>query len=637
MADPKIVRGDITYTKIDGEWYKSTGIGDSRVPIEIQDPSPRTLDEIYQSETPGQAVTKTPPPAAPAPAPSGAILTTDQVDTFTKLIRDNPKGWENFITTIKQTYPEIFGDIEPYTEEEKSKWSAEKLATHLQDQEEYKKVPKPDVDPASQTTKDIIILADPCKNNFFAQVEAYLGNFFKLITRVGNFALNLPGEIKEVVGLIGSAAKQFIGQIMNTVTKKLIKWINKGMLALTQQIFNTITSPVDALAKAVGMQEGLMNPVNALFKAIKCLAAKVSDALTGVIEDMIVSMVKNVLNVPTCAVQEFIGALTGKITGLIDSALGPLLGPIQSVLGTVFKVRDAVLSGINTIRKIANLFKCGEKRKCPTTYKYKIDVGILKDRDNEEQKDALDKALDFSLSKGASNLIGDFQNEYGSWSIFGGEAPDAADGTLPPCNTGNIFKCGTPKVEFFGGGGSGVAGEVILGNFINKLDQDDIFGGVQKTASIVGVNITQPGEGYTEAPFVSFSDGCEQGYGAYGRAIIDTNRNSPTYGEVTSVVVFSEGENYPAEDPQDSFIDTVVIENPGSGYADDDVVENDDVTVTFRGGSISRVELKNQSAYRSLPELNIRTLTGSGAILRPVMTTRRRPQTEVARVIDCVS
>jgi len=343
------------------------------------------------------------------------------------------------------------------------------------------------------------------------------------------------------------------------------------------------------------------------------------------------------LNVPTCAVQEFIGALTGKITGLIDSALGPLLGPIQSVLGTVFKVRDAVLSGINTIRKIANLFKCGEKRKCPTTYKYKIDVGILKDRDNEEQKDALDKALDFSLSKGASNLIGDFQNEYGSWSIFGGEAPDAADGTLPPCNTGNIFKCGTPKVEFFGGGGSGVAGEVILGNFINKLDQDDIFGGVQKTASIVGVNITQPGEGYTEAPFVSFSDGCEQGYGAYGRAIIDTNRNSPTYGEVTSVVVFSEGENYPAEDPQDSFIDTVVIENPGSGYADDDVVENDDVTVTFRGGSISRVELKNQSAYRSLPELNIRTLTGSGAILRPVMTTRRRPQTEVARVIDCVS
>ena len=563
-------------------------------------------------------------------------LTTEQLDTFNQLIKDNPPGWEGTIATIKKTYPEEFAGVEPYTEEEKLKWSAEELVTYQQRREEYKKAPKPDVDPASITTGDVIILADPCKNNFFAQTEAYLSNFFKLITRVGNFYLNLPGEISEVVGLIGTAAKGFIGQIMNTVTKALTKWIKSGMAALAQQIFNTVASPIDALAKVVGVQSDLLNPVNALFKAIKCLAAKVSDALTGVIEDMIVGMVKNVLNVPTCAVQEFIGALTGKITGLIDSFLGPLLGPIQSVLGTVFKVRDAVLTGINTIRKVANLFKCGEKKKCPTTYKYKIDVGILKDRDNDEQKDDLDKALDFSLSGTVGRGLNDFQNEYGNWSIFGEKVGDS-DGTLPPCNTGNIFKCGTPKVEFFGGGGSGVAGEVILGNFINKLDQDDIFGGVQKTASIVGVNITQPGEGYTEAPFVAFSDGCEQGYGAYGRAIIDTNRNSPTYGEVTSVVVFSEGENYPAEDPQDSFIDTVVIEDPGTGYADDDVVENDDVTVTFSGGSISKVELKKQSAYRSLPELNIRTITGSGAIIRPVMTTRRRPQTEVARVIDCVS
>ena len=596
--------------------------------------------QVAAQESPGQVKTQTPPPAAPVPGLQAAAdidyLSPEQIDTFTQLIKDSPKGWEGSIKTIKDVYPDIFGDIEPYTEKEKSQWTAEQLAEYQQRREEYKKAPKPETDPASITTGDVIILADPCKNNFFAQVESYLSNFFKLITRVGNFALNLPGEISEVVGLIGSAAKGFIGQIMNTVTKKLIKWIKSGMAALAQQIFNTVASPIEALAKVVGVQSDLLNPVNALFKAIKCLAAKISDALTGVIEDMIVGMVKNCLNVPVCAVQEFIGALTGKITGLIDSFLGPLLGPIQSILGTVFKIRDAVLGGINTIRKIANLLKCGEKKKCPTTYKYKIDVGILKDRDNEEQKDGLDKALDFSLSKGASNLIGDFQEQYGKWSIFGENVGDA-DGTLPPCNTGNIFKCGTPKVEFFGGGGSGVAGEVILGNFINKLDQDDIFGGIQKTASIVGVNITQPGEGYTEDPFVAFSDGCEQGYGAYGRAIIDTNRNSPTYGEVTSVVVFSEGENYPAEAPQDSFIDTVVIEDPGSGYADDDVVENDDVAVTFSGGSISRVELKNQTAYRSLPELNIRTLTGSGAILRPVMTTRRRPQTEVARVIDCVS
>ena len=614
---------DLTATNIKNTPVESTNT------VEQQSPSP---EQPAQAETPqpGQEATE-------SPIPKAEELTKDQIESFTQLIQDNPPEWESTIDFLKKQYPDQFGSVEPYTKEEKDKFSAEEFVAWQQRQEEWKRRKKPDVDPASETTGNSVILADPCKNNFFAQVESFLQNFFKKITKAGNFVLNLPGEIKSVVDLIGTASKQFIGQIMNTVTKALVKWIKEGLAGVAQKIFNAVSSPIEALAKVIGVQSEVLNFSKKLFDAIKCLVAKISDALVGVIEDMIVSMVKNVLNVPVCAVQEFIGALTSKITGLIDSFLGPLLGPISKIIGVVFNLRDAILKGINTIRKIANLFKCGEKKKCPTTYKYVIDKGVQKDKDNNQQKDFLDKALDYSLSEGAGNLIGDFQRQYGKWSIFGETVGDAGS-ELPPCNTGNISKCGTPKVEFFGGGGAGASGQVILGNFINKIDKDDIFGGVQKTASIIGVNITRPGEGYTDAPFVAFSDGCEQGYGAYGRAIIDTNMNSPTYGQVTSVVIFSEGENYPAEAPEESYIDTVVIENPGSGYADNDVVENDDVKVTFSDGRVSTVEIrKQQSTYQSLPELNIRTLTGSGAILRPVMTTTQRPQTEVVRVIDCVS
>ena len=38
-------------------------------------------------------------------------------------------------------------------------------------------------------------------------------------------------------------------------------------------------------------------------------------------------------------------------------------------------------------------------------------------------------------------------------------------------HTGNILDCGLPRVEFFGGGGSGAVGDVILGNFIEQLDE----------------------------------------------------------------------------------------------------------------------------------------------------------------------
>ena len=68
---------------------------------------------------------------------------------------------------------------------------------------------------------------------------------------------------------------------------------------------------------------------------------------------------------------------------------------------------------------------------------------------------------------------------------------------------------------------------------------------VKTTGSILGVDLTYPGEGYTSEPLVSFVDNCDQGYGAYGRATIDKDPNSPTFGQLTGVLMISEGENYP--------------------------------------------------------------------------------------------
>ena len=50
-------------------------------------------------------------------------------------------------------------------------------------------------------------------------------------------------------------------------------------------------------------------------------------------------------------------------------------------------------------------------------------------------------------------------------------------------------------------------------------------------------------------PLIDFSDNCDQGYGAFGRVIIDKNVNSPTYGQITNVIIISEGENYPVDLP----------------------------------------------------------------------------------------
>ena len=150
--------------------------------------------------------------------------------------------------------------------------------------------------------------------------------------------------------------------------------------------------------------------------------------------------------------------------------------------------------------------------------------------------------------------MSDFETDVGAFELFGSKIGDSDP---VECNTSNITECGPPRLEIYGGDGEGAAGDIILGNFIEKLvpeliDQDAVraeTGGliqeagapeIKKLASIIGVDITYPGEGYTQEPLVSFVDNCDQGYGAYGRAVIDKDPNSPTFGQLTDIIIISE-------------------------------------------------------------------------------------------------
>ena len=48
-------------------------------------------------------------------------------------------------------------------------------------------------------------------------------------------------------------------------------------------------------------------------------------------------------------------------------------------------------------------------------------------------------------------------------------------------------------------------------------------------------------------------------------------------------------------------------------------------------------DLVTQVPYRSLPKLNIKTSTGIGGFVRPIMSNARRAPQEVIQVIDCYS
>ena len=580
------------------------------------------------------------------------FLSADQIDTFSDVIKTNSPFLQDQIKELKTSFPTEFGDISALTEDQINDFTS--IATdELQEKLSlYEKIALPDVTSISSTTGFTVIAADPNSARFFERTDTAMKNFFKIASEVDNFNLDLSGELSKLTKMVGNFSKTFIGKISDSLQNGLVSFIDNSMMTQANLIFTTFAAaqiPRPIALKAVkAFQSSLIGPVTKLFDGLGCLTSKVVSAMSGVISDMLTSMTKNMLNAPTCATQQFVGALTNKIADSIDNKVAPLLSPIQNILspiGAKFPIKDKIMGGIDFMSKVGGLFKCELPEKQTSSFKYTIDGLLKKDLGGGEHKSLLNGAMNAaattnSFLQKAESGLSKFEQAYGKWSIFGspvdsGGAHESAF-TGGNCYTGNQFACGPANVDFFGGnGGSGAKGNVILGNFLTKFDKDDIYGSLRKTASIIGVEITDPGSGYTSPPLISFGDKCDQGYGAYGKANIDKNPNSPTYGQVTSVTMTSIGENYPVDASKTTvngqfpevFIDDIIIEDPGSNYQEGDSISDDVRPVIETNpesrnfGRIVAIEIVNQIPYNRFPKMRVKSETGFGAVIRPIMST----------------
>ncbi len=575
------------------------------------------------------------------------VITEKKLEAYKELIKLNPESFKDQIKILKEKFPEKLGDINPYdidTLSEKQKDQAFRLL------EAYRQKNLVLLPPQSLATGMSIILADPTKDNFFAETEAQVSNFFKLITSAGDEIVNFPAELKNVVGSVSDLSKGFVSQIGNALTEKMEVFVQKGLEGLKQFFFATIPEKLTAIATTIRVQSALMDPVKMIMDKLGCLVGNAAGAIKGAIEDMLTGMVRNIINTPVCAAQQFIGGLVHKITNVIDSLIGPFVGPIEklmSPIGAVFKIKETIMGGLGIANKIKNLFKCNEATPPVATSNYVIDGGERKDQSDKQQQSSISKAFNAAnnafgrvkdakdgLLDGIEGGLSNFEKNYGEFEVFGSKLGSARDAGIGDCsNTGNEFNCGMPSIEFFGGDGFGAAGKVLMGRFINKFDKEDILGDIERVGSIIGVEMTNRGSGYTEPPLVAFTDSCDKGYGAYGQAIIDYNQNSPTFGQVIAVTITSQGENYPVGEEEDLYVKEVIIEQPGEGYVEGDIIDEFEICGVDSLGGITCVKTPD-SPYQDLPRINFNV--GTGAVLRPVMTTEI-PQTKVVEVIDCVT
>ena len=450
---------------------------------------------------------------------------------------------------------------------------------------------------------------------------------------------------------IVSATKPMIKDMVNTTFDDLAPQLNGGLHKLYKDKFGEVMKKTGnlALAKkaAQDAQIAMVNPVQSIQNLMPCAVKNITDKLTGDVANLLAEFVNNVDNFTDCIGDQFVGAIFNDIIKGINTELGDAIKGVADIFpsGDIEGLLRGKAEGLLGIASIFDDCDIPTADLGGKTNKWILGGGP----GNLNLENIAGKVLEIAnaaqeLKEAAASPGG----VLGNLGFFDFMRPDVStpgfSSTLSDCYTGPPLNCSGIKVNLFGGGGSGAEVNPILGAIVS-----DTF--AKQTASLIGMKVKNPGSGYTSPPFVEIEDTCRKGYGAVARSVIDYDPSSPTYQQVTDVYIVSAGENYPVIEPEEGdegpyTIDHVVVVKPGQNYKQEDIVRDNKGNVyekflDERGRILNVIppdpSTNNLETFTSLPELEIISSTGVGALLKAQLLPRPEYQGKVKQVIDCIS
>ena len=452
-------------------------------------------------------------------------------------------------------------------------------------------------------------------------------------------------EIKVRTEQVKGLASGFVNGMVVDFAEQAIPLMKQGLEMLYQKVFGLVLAATGSypIARAAGLaaQQAMAIPIKFLQDQLPCIVNSILNKIGDTVESLLGSIVDNVDNFVQCVADQTIGVLANDIIGQAADGLSAALGGLDKIMQFInsFSSPGAFVENLmrNTIGGLLGLIGvagCNDEKEKDAMGPCKTILGVGPAfNEPSDLKGIIDNA---NIAKAATNIANvaglDFEGVQdvaegikgvvGAFDIFNPDSKKpgfASD--IGGCYTGPPQFCKPPTINIFGGGGDGAVAAPLFGF-------PDFGTG---TASIIDIEITNPGNGYTYPPFVQVVDSCNQGYGAIARATVKD-------GKIDKIYMSSVGENYPVEEVEPLVVTKVDVINPGSGFTDDDII-SDNLGNLYEadivGGAIIRVTPINTVDITELPRITITSVSGSGAVLIPKLG-KRPPQEEVTQVIDCI-
>ena len=195
------------------------------------------------------------------------------------------------------------------------------------------------------------------------KIEGPLNKFLNKASKGLGEAFDMIDGLDETVSEISDAMEGLTTNMSTLLQDKLGEFINSGMMAAKNHIFNTITNPLAAFAQNTAFANAALSPISGLMGAFGCLGSTIKKALKGTIKNLLTNMIKNgFINPLECAVEDFIGAMTAKVASVMDSIIGPLINPINSLFSKIGQgfgsVTGFLSKGLNILGKVQGLINC---------------------------------------------------------------------------------------------------------------------------------------------------------------------------------------------------------------------------------------------------------------------------------------
>lgn len=471
---------------------------------------------------------------------------------------------------------------------------------------------------------DTVQLASSSTGKTIDKITTEVTNLINKIQNGLAIVLNIKNEINRVVDKIVAISSGLVGSMMHNLYKKLAPMLNKGLDLLYKQVYALVLSatanPIAAHLAGVAAQTAMVTPIKLLQESFPCVTNTILNGLGSVVKPILNSVVDNVQNFNSCAGTQFTGAMINDIISKISSGLQTAISGVSNILKffSNFSVDNFLRTAAEGLAGLPSLLNCNQNASNSSSHVNQWIIGKGPKNNPDIPFASILESANIAKSLATAN------NPLAGFDIFSSVTKNANN--TNGCYTGTPTSCSLPKINIFGSNGSGASAIPLFGaisSISNTL-----------TGSIIGVKITNPGSGYDFPPFVEIVDNCNQGYGGIARSIINDN------GELESIYIVSEGENYPVSTIEPYVVTNVIIQDPGQNYSSEDVATDNlgnKYQIEVVDGYINKIQPINTIDITDLPIIEIKSNTGSGAILKPILDVRPTFQGEVKQVIDCVT